>query len=104
MWVCHSGDPGEIACDVAVQEGQGPQKGWFAEDSPGALGEHEERVIARDVISAAVFKGVVPYTVCCAGGTVMDERDIGKGVCVPAQHVCLYFIHGVPARGCQEAA
>src|SRR6266700_8388060 len=61
-------------------------------------------MVACDIIGAAILDPVLPNPVSIPGVTMMGQLECREPVGLPTEHVRLYLIQGVPARGFDEAA
>jgi len=73
----------------------------FLESSFETFRQHENGMIAGDVIGLSILEPVAPASIRPAGGFVLSQPDICEGPRGPTMQVRFHLVDGVPA-GCLD--
>jgi len=95
--VVHLWNTLEIAGHISVHQSKRPQNRWLLYKAAKGLPQHEQGVIATDIVCAAVLYEAFPETVGLAGMAMMDKMQVSEAHCAPAEGIRFHFIHGIPA-------
>src|ERR1700733_170570 len=75
---------------------------WPLQKALHALGQHEQGMVASDIVGSSKLHAISPDALNFASRPVMYYFQVGETFCAPAQPVRLYFIDRIPSRSLQQ--
>lgn len=93
----------QVPADIAIKKSERADEVRLANETANAFDGHEKRVIATDVVGAAVFDEASPKAVGGAGVAMVREVEVVKTASGEAEAIGFDFVHGVPTGSRPEA-
>src|SRR5665213_1002160 len=95
--VLHPRGPFPIATKKAKHQADGTDYARRLYKACRTFHKHEERMVAGNVVRAAILDGVFPGAIRCAGKAMMQDAKVGEAARRPAKHVGFEVVHRIPA-------